>query len=345
MTVTINGSTGIAGVDGSAGTPSVQGADTNTGMFFPAADTIAFAEGGVEAMRIDSSGNVGIGTSSPGNKLHVVSATGQVDNDGLIRAEYSGSSTPVNASFVAKNYHGTSQFMQWENYGLRIGTRSSTNGGAGAVIFTTNDAERARIDASGNLLVGTTSSLSPSGVGTTGLCVRNTSNNGGWEGSFISTGASSNRGIVINYSGATPNDGFNEAIYFVDSTSARFVVKSNGGISNYSANNTNLSDQRVKKDIQLAGSYLDKICAIPVKTFLYKDQTDNELNLGVIAQEVEAVAPELVDVEGFGETPEDGVPLKTIYQTDLQYALMKCIQELKAQNDELKARVEALEAK
>jgi hypothetical protein len=45
--------------------------DLNTGMWFPAADTIAFSEGGVEALRIDSSGNVGIGTSSPAGKLHV----------------------------------------------------------------------------------------------------------------------------------------------------------------------------------------------------------------------------------------------------------------------------------
>jgi hypothetical protein len=48
--------------------------DTNTGIFFPAADTIGFAEGGAEAMRIDSSGNVGIGTSSPASKLTVSDA-------------------------------------------------------------------------------------------------------------------------------------------------------------------------------------------------------------------------------------------------------------------------------
>jgi hypothetical protein len=100
-----------------------------------------------------------------------------------------------------------------------------------------------------------------------------------------------------------------------------------------------LSDERTKKDIADAGNYLDKICAIPVRTFLYKDQTDSELNLGVIAQEVEKIAPELVDVSGFGETPEDGVPLKAIYQTDLQYALMKAIQELKAEVDSLKQQL------
>jgi hypothetical protein len=46
--------------------------DTNTGMFFPAADTIAFAEGGTEAIRIDSAGNVGLGTTSPQVKFQVV---------------------------------------------------------------------------------------------------------------------------------------------------------------------------------------------------------------------------------------------------------------------------------
>jgi len=57
MTITINGTTGIAGVDGSAATPAVQGADTNTGIFFSAADTIDFTEGGVATGQFDSSGN------------------------------------------------------------------------------------------------------------------------------------------------------------------------------------------------------------------------------------------------------------------------------------------------
>ena len=71
MPTIISGTTGISGTDGTAATPAVQGTDTNTGMFFPAADTIAFAEGGTEVMRIDSSGNVGIGTTSPVGRLTV----------------------------------------------------------------------------------------------------------------------------------------------------------------------------------------------------------------------------------------------------------------------------------
>jgi hypothetical protein len=45
--------------------------DTNTGIFFPEANTIAFTEGGVEAMRINASGNVGIGTDNPQQLLHL----------------------------------------------------------------------------------------------------------------------------------------------------------------------------------------------------------------------------------------------------------------------------------
>jgi hypothetical protein len=70
--------TGVANfADGTAALPSITNTgDTNTGIFFPAADTIAFSGGGVESVRIDSSGNVGIGTSSPYTKLDVTQATG-----------------------------------------------------------------------------------------------------------------------------------------------------------------------------------------------------------------------------------------------------------------------------
>ena len=62
---------------GTAAAPSITTTgDTNTGIFFPAADTIAFTEGGVEALRIDSSGQLGIGTTSPQDKVSAVSTQG-----------------------------------------------------------------------------------------------------------------------------------------------------------------------------------------------------------------------------------------------------------------------------
>jgi hypothetical protein len=77
MPVIISGSTGISGTDGSAATPALQGTDTNTGVFFPAADTIAFAEGGTEVMRINASGQVEytLGTAS----LPSITATGDTN--------------------------------------------------------------------------------------------------------------------------------------------------------------------------------------------------------------------------------------------------------------------------
>lgn len=58
MSLILSGTDGLSDVDGTAATPSIRGTDTNTGIFFPAADTIAFSEGGTEQMRLDSAGNL-----------------------------------------------------------------------------------------------------------------------------------------------------------------------------------------------------------------------------------------------------------------------------------------------
>jgi len=149
----------------------------------------------------------------------------------------------------------------------------------------------------------------------------------------------SGKGMLLYYSAAAPNSaGVTNAFAMgQDNSAIRWYFSGNGGLNNFSANNTNLSDAREKKNVALAGNYLDKINAIPVKTFLYNDQTDNDLNLGVIAQDVQAVAPELVTESDWGTAEEPKIRL-SVYQTDLQYALMKAIQELTA-------RVAALEVK
>jgi hypothetical protein len=69
--------TTLTSAAGSAGSPAITTTgNTNTGIFFPAADTIAFTEGGAESMRINSTGNVGIGTLFPSAKLDVKTAAG-----------------------------------------------------------------------------------------------------------------------------------------------------------------------------------------------------------------------------------------------------------------------------
>ena len=57
MALILDGTNGLSDVDGTAGTPAIRGSDTNTGIFFPGADRIGFAEGGVQVGEFDASGN------------------------------------------------------------------------------------------------------------------------------------------------------------------------------------------------------------------------------------------------------------------------------------------------
>lgn len=78
MALTLSGSNGVAGVDGSAGTPALQGSDSNTGIAF-GADTIIGSTGGSERFRCDSSGRLLVGATSARTDLMGAGAQLQVE--------------------------------------------------------------------------------------------------------------------------------------------------------------------------------------------------------------------------------------------------------------------------
>jgi len=210
--------------------------------------------------------------------------------------------------------------------------------GAGILGFITNSTERARITSGGYFKAsfdGTYNSATGQfhefvGNVANGYTVRTRCANASPANHYI--------GEFV-FSAASPNNTGALFIECRDSTAARFELRSNGGLANYSANDVNLSDRREKTNFAPAKSYLDTICAIPVQTFNYIDQNleeDAGLTLGVVAQDVQAVAPELVMESNWGTKEEPKMRL-SIYQTDLQYALMKALQELKAEFDAYKA--------
>ena len=274
---------------------------------------MVFYTNNAEQMRLTSTG-LGIGTSSPGAKLQVT-ATGKAVIFGSSSAQNSYSAWQYNSTDLGYIGNGSAVLTGAGATDFGIGATGARN-----LCFGTNDTERMRLDSSGLLLVGTTTALSG-----------HTFQNGSGASTYRPSAASV--GVHHFYSDVG------------GAASLKAYVVADGGLANFSANNINLSDKRTKKNIELADGYLSKICAIPVKLFNYKHEEDgDQKSLGVIAQDVEQVAPELVSNQGFGETPEDGIPLKTIYQTDLQYALMKCIQEQQAIIAALTARVAALES-
>jgi hypothetical protein len=77
MTLILSGTDGLSDVDGSAATPAIRGTDANTGMFFPAADTVAIATSGTQRFTVNSSGNIQtVGTISVGNATPSSSGAG-----------------------------------------------------------------------------------------------------------------------------------------------------------------------------------------------------------------------------------------------------------------------------
>tara|TARA_R110001592_G_scaffold11258_1_gene56064 strand:- start:4413 stop:6032 length:1620 start_codon:yes stop_codon:yes gene_type:complete len=325
---------------------------------------------------IDSAGvstfnnNVGIGTSAPSNKLDIKGTVGfEATNstnkwlayhytDNTLRFNHNGAGADElvidssgNVGVVGKiNCNGLHNSLG-SDFGSQQSFWAESNGQTNQAGFQINwytggnnsRTFKMKLDNLGNLLVNTTSNINFSGVVASHNFSHTTNNR--WVSGFRNATTGSAWGIAINYSAASPNSTSNNFLFLTDSSALRCSVMSNGGVQNYQANDLNLSDRREKTNFLPAKSYLNVICAIPVQTFNYIDQNmeeDPSVTLGVVAQDVQTVAPELVTESNWG-THEDPKMRLSIYQTDFQYALMKSIQEQQATIEALTQRIETLE--
>jgi hypothetical protein len=381
MPVTINGTTGIAGVDGSASTPAVQGTDTNTGIFFPAADTIAFGEGGAEAMRIDSSGNVGIGNSTARARLTV--SDGTLNTAG--EAVYQGYIVGADRSGLTEG-----NLAIQSNDAMAIDKGGSISFGGRAVSASDAGANWARI--AGRKENGTTAeyggylqfatrpnsgAMLERGRFTSGGYFK-ASNNGTYSGStaayyeFVNTADGSN--IEIRSTSATFASGgqmfvsadrntTNNTFYYVacynyGASAYKLRIADSGNVTNVNGSYGTISDFKLKQDITDATSQWNDIKNLRFRKYRLKSEVELDPNakpfLGLVAQEAELVCPGLVEehIDRDREDNDLGTTTKSIKTSILYMKAVKALQEamerietLEAQNAAFEARLAALENK
>jgi hypothetical protein len=308
---TVNGAVTITGVTtvqaGTVSAPAITTTgDTNTAIFFPAADTIAFSEGGVEAMRIDSSGNVGIGTSSPSKLLQVTNAARTVSSTQvLLEGSYNAYGTGI--SFQSRTSSGGTlvEMARIVADGEDNWNTTASTQDAGLRFYTTlngTSAEKMRIDSSGNLLVGRTSAFAAGQGSDTSLQV----SSAGSGGIVLTNGSNA----LLIY-----RDNGNQITYFYNGSNQASLSAAGAW--------TNASDAKLKKEITTIKYGLDTVLATQPRSYKRVD-VDGDY-VGFVAQELKEQVPEVV----FGS---DTVQYSVDYGSLVAVAF-KAIQELKALAD------------
>ena len=160
----------------------------------------------------------------------------------------------------------------------------------------------------------------------------------------------------------TANDQNSSGTYFLrcaGSITERAIIRTNGGLANYQANNVNLSDINTKKDIGPAADTWNCIKEWEIVNYRYKDQPDDaDLNVGVIAQQVAESCPEVITV--FSEAKEakpavlddDGNEVEPpqeaqseklgVKEQQMYWMAIKALQEAQVRIETLEAEVAAL---
>jgi hypothetical protein len=306
MSLILSGTDGLSDVDGSASTPAIRGTDTNTGIFFPSADTIAFAEGGVEVARFDVNSNFGLGTTSPtpynsGAKVLQVNS-GVANSEFKLTNSTTGNSASVGLNLIQSGndtyiYNASNSFMA----------------------FGTNNAERMRINSSGNVLVGTTTVYASTNVFQVNV---DAISSGG--GAWVSKCAGTDTVFHLNFQNG------------------------NGGVGGISTSGTSTqyvtsSDYRLKENIAPMVGALATVQLL--KPITYKWKVDGSDGQGFIAHELAEVVPDCVVGEKDGVDKDGNPKYQGIDTSFLVATLTAAIQEQQAIITDLKSRIEMLEAK
>jgi hypothetical protein len=264
---------------------------------------------GTTALTISTAQNVGIGTASPVEKLQV---------KGNVRTD-----DPAGGS---NHYEfGT------DSTGGYIYTNQAT-----AFQFWTNNAERMRIDSSGNLLIGNSSQLGSEKVG-----ISQSANSQGLY--VIATDSSTYATSVALLRGSRNTTNGTWSFLRCFNNGDKLFIYDSGNVVNANNSYGAISDVKLKENIVDATPKLEDLCKVKVRQ--YNLIGDNKKQIGVVAQELEEVFAGLVDESA--DKDEDGNNLGTTTKS-VKYSvfvpmLVKAIQEQQTIINDLKARVETLE--
>ena len=277
---------------------------------------------GTTALTIDTSQNVGIGTTSPTSSLVVAGvATGTPTVNGVHLGIQSGYAT---IELVGTS--GTGSLIDFTQSGTDTKGRILYDNTNNYMALNTNAAERMRIDSSGNVLFNTTDTTLFNNTSGNGVCYR--------ANASLDVATSSDNCLILNRMTST-----GQIAEFRYAGAAVGNISTNG--SNCTFNST--SDYRLKENIAPITGALDKVAQLKPVSYTWKvDGSDGQ---GFIAHELQAIVPECVSGEKDAVDAEGKPQYQGIDTSFLVATLTAAIQEQQTIINDLKARIETLEAK
>jgi hypothetical protein len=309
--------TGTSGVATTDGAEFSFGSDNNIYITNREAGNIILEANGSERMRLDASGNLGIGTTSPNAKLALKSPSASGDQS-MFEIQAAGSASKLLKMVI-------NQGADVYTFGTDI---------AGSLAFQTNATERMRIDSSGNLLVGRTAPDSGEKFNVTGNSAET------YLARFYHQGDNSNRYGLIIRCGTNNASGTNFAMAFDDGDGTRQgQITFSGGTTTYGTS----SDYRLKENIVPINNVLERLALLkPCKWNWKRDGGESE---GFVAHELQKVVPIAVAGEKDAVDAEGNPVYQSVGAANIVPLLTAAIQEQQAIINDLKSRIETLESK